>query len=82
MHLFRVDAQPSGIGFHDRDSADEVLAALALLVQFLSDRPNLVLEIILLNCGAGAGCVFLLPLRGCVDVAIEAVLVQRRRTHA
>src|SRR5437870_3662455 len=49
MHLFRVDAQSGGVGFQDRDSPDEVLAAQALLVQFLSERTNLVLEIILLD---------------------------------
>ena len=80
MHLFRIDAKSGGVGFHDRDSTHEVFAALALPFQFLGERAQLVLEIILLDCSAGAAGVLSLPLLGGVDLAIEAVLVQRGRT--
>src|SRR2546422_4120921 len=77
MHLFRIDTKSSRVGFHDCDSAHEALAALALLIPFLGERENLVLEIILLDCCTGDDRIFSLPLLGRVDLAIEPVLVQR-----
>ena len=56
-------SQSSGVGFHNRDSTYQALAALTLLFQFLGERANLVLEIILLDCSAGDERVLSLPLQ-------------------
>jgi len=82
VHLFGVEGQPSGVCLHDRDAADETLAARPFLFQLGLKLSNLILEVSLLDGPAGQRGVFPLPLFGRVDLCVQSVLLQRRRTDA
>jgi hypothetical protein len=75
-HLFRVEAEPGGVSFHDGDPGDEAFAALALFVGFFCKIAKAIRVEPLLDGSACKPHVLSLTLICGVDVPVQAVFVE------
>src|SRR6266404_1320266 len=88
VHLFRVEAEPGRVSFHDGNASNEVFAALPLLLEFCCKVTNSIRVELLLDGRARKPHILSLALFGCIYLPVEGIFVKgggadaKRRCHA
>jgi len=82
VHFLGVEAEPGGIGFHNRYAGDQLLTSLAFVLQLLREITNPILIDLLLGDRASAARFLSLALFRRIDFPVQTILVERRRADA